>query len=103
MDWDGFKLKRLASELRDDLDGPEAERMIFAFEEAWKYGATQGGNPLSASLFELCGAGEPACSAGTIPALAVNVANVLYDEFKDRAGEIVSGTVRRRDAGIDCA
>jgi hypothetical protein len=34
VDWDGFTLERLATELRDELSGPEAERMIFAFEEA---------------------------------------------------------------------
>ena len=33
VDWDGFTLERLAGELRE-LSGPEAERMIFAFEEA---------------------------------------------------------------------
>jgi hypothetical protein len=40
MDWDGFKLERLASELRDDLNGPEAERMIFAFEEVLRVART---------------------------------------------------------------
>jgi hypothetical protein len=34
VDWDQFRLERLAGELRDELNGPEAERMIFAFEEA---------------------------------------------------------------------
>jgi hypothetical protein len=34
VDWDEFTLEHLAAELRDDLGGPEAERMIFAFEEA---------------------------------------------------------------------
>ena len=34
VDWDEFRLERLAGELREDLSGPEAERMIFAFEEA---------------------------------------------------------------------
>ncbi len=53
-----------------------ARTLEYAFEEAWKYGAAQGSNPLRASLFDLCGAGEPACSAGTTPALALNVANV---------------------------
>jgi hypothetical protein len=40
MDWDGFRLERLASELRDDLNAPEAERMIFAFEEALRVART---------------------------------------------------------------
>jgi hypothetical protein len=40
VDWDGFTLERLASELRDDLSGPEAERMIFAFEEALRIART---------------------------------------------------------------
>jgi hypothetical protein len=40
VDWDGFTLERLASELRDDLNGPEAERMIFAFEEALRVART---------------------------------------------------------------
>jgi hypothetical protein len=53
-----------------------ARSLEYAFEEAWTYGGAQGSNPLSASLFELCGAAEPACSAGATPALAVNVANV---------------------------
>ena len=34
MDWDGFNLDELAAELRGELDGPEAERMVYAFEEA---------------------------------------------------------------------
>jgi hypothetical protein len=40
MDWDGFTLDCLSSELRDDLRGPEAERMIFAFEEALRVART---------------------------------------------------------------
>jgi hypothetical protein len=34
MDWDGFDLDVLRTELRKELPGPEAERMVFAFEEA---------------------------------------------------------------------
>jgi hypothetical protein len=33
-DWATFDMDRLASELRDDPGGAEAERMIWAFEEA---------------------------------------------------------------------
>jgi len=40
VDWDGFTLERLATELRDELSGPEAERMIFAFEEALRLART---------------------------------------------------------------
>jgi hypothetical protein len=40
VDWDSFTLERLATELRDDLSGPEAERMIFAFEEALRLART---------------------------------------------------------------
>jgi hypothetical protein len=34
VDWDAFTVERLASELRDERAGPDAERMIWAFEEA---------------------------------------------------------------------
>jgi hypothetical protein len=34
LDWDGFKLERLAAELREDPGGAEGEKMIWAFEEA---------------------------------------------------------------------
>jgi len=34
VDWDDFRLERLAVELREDLSGPEAERMIYALEQA---------------------------------------------------------------------
>jgi hypothetical protein len=34
IDWDSFDLENLAAELREDPGGPEAERMIWAFEEA---------------------------------------------------------------------
>ena len=40
MDWDGFTLENLASELHNDLSGPEAERMIFAFEETLRVART---------------------------------------------------------------
>jgi hypothetical protein len=40
VDWDGFTLERLAGELRDELSGPEADRMIFAFEEALRLART---------------------------------------------------------------
>ena len=40
VDWDDFSLERLATELREDLSGPEAERMIFAFEEALRLART---------------------------------------------------------------
>jgi hypothetical protein len=33
-DWDAFDLERLATGLREDPGGPEAEKMIWAFEEA---------------------------------------------------------------------
>jgi len=55
-----------------------ARALEYAFEDAWRRGArvADAPNPLSASLFELCGAGQPACAAGATPALAINVANV---------------------------
>jgi hypothetical protein len=34
VDWDTFDVGRLASELRDKRSGPDAEKMIWAFEEA---------------------------------------------------------------------
>lgn len=34
MDWDAFTLERVASELREELSAPEAERMVYAFESA---------------------------------------------------------------------
>jgi hypothetical protein len=34
VDWDTFGVERLAAELRDKRSGPDAEKMIFAFEEA---------------------------------------------------------------------
>jgi hypothetical protein len=34
VDWDAFDVERLATELRDKRRGPDAERMIWAFEEA---------------------------------------------------------------------
>jgi hypothetical protein len=34
VDWDEFDVDRLASELRGQRSGPDAERMIWAFEEA---------------------------------------------------------------------
>ena len=34
VDWDSFDIDRLAAQLREDLGGAEAERMIWAFEEA---------------------------------------------------------------------
>ena len=40
VDWDDFSLERLATELREDLSGPEAERMILAFEEALRLART---------------------------------------------------------------
>jgi hypothetical protein len=33
-DWETFDLEKLAAQLREDPGGPEAERMIWAFEEA---------------------------------------------------------------------
>ncbi len=53
-----------------------ARALEFAFEEAWFHGAIGAPNPLRDSLFNLCGQGEPACSAGATPALAFNVTNV---------------------------
>jgi len=40
VDWEGFTLERLVAELRDDLSGPDADRMIFAFEEALRLART---------------------------------------------------------------
>ena len=34
VDWDTFDVGRLAGELRDKRSGPDAEKMIWAFEEA---------------------------------------------------------------------
>lgn len=34
VDWDAFTLERVASELREELSAPEAERMVYAFESA---------------------------------------------------------------------
>ena len=34
VDWDEFELERLTDELRAKRGGPDAERMIWAFEEA---------------------------------------------------------------------
>lgn len=34
VDWDTFGVERLAAELRGTRSGPDAEKMIFAFEEA---------------------------------------------------------------------
>lgn len=34
MEWDEFRLERIVAELRDDLNAPEAERMVYAFEAA---------------------------------------------------------------------
>jgi hypothetical protein len=34
LDWDGFDIEELADELRRHAPGPDAERMIWAFEEA---------------------------------------------------------------------
>jgi hypothetical protein len=34
LDWDGFDIDELAGELRRHAPGPDAERMIWAFEEA---------------------------------------------------------------------
>lgn len=53
-----------------------ARALELAFEEAWSHGAGAGGNPLKASLFDLCGPDEPACSSGPTPALALNVTNI---------------------------
>ena len=53
-----------------------ARALEYAFEESWRHGAGGGGNPLAASLFDLCGPGEPACSTGPTPALALNVTNI---------------------------
>ena len=54
-----------------------ARALEYAFEEAWRHGGgAQGGNPLRASLFDLCGAKANACLTGPTPALAFNVSNV---------------------------
>jgi hypothetical protein len=34
LDWDGFEISELAEELRANAGGPDAEKMIWAFEEA---------------------------------------------------------------------
>ena len=36
LDWDSFRLERLAAELREDPGGAQGEQMIWAFEEALK-------------------------------------------------------------------
>jgi hypothetical protein len=53
-----------------------ARALELSFEEAWRHGQGDGNNPLRASLFDLCGQQDPACSAGATPSLALNVANV---------------------------
>jgi hypothetical protein len=34
IDWDGFDLEGLTRELRGNLDGPDADKLIWAFERA---------------------------------------------------------------------
>ncbi|HYZ20171.1 MAG TPA: hypothetical protein VE615_11545 [Gaiellaceae bacterium] len=34
LDWDGFEIEELAGELRRHAPGPDAEKMIYAFEQA---------------------------------------------------------------------
>ena len=53
-----------------------ARALEYAFEETWRYGADKGSNPLSGSLFDLCGAGASSCLTGPTPALAFNVSNI---------------------------
>ncbi len=47
-----------------------------AFEDSWKYGGDRAHNPLSRSMFDLCGAGGKDCLAGATPMLAFNTSNV---------------------------
>ena len=53
-----------------------ARALEYAFEETWRYGGDKGANPLSGTLFGLCGAGALSCLAGPTPALAFNVSNI---------------------------
>jgi hypothetical protein len=53
-----------------------ARALEFAFEETWRYGADTTSNPLSGTLFDLCGAGATGCLTGSTPALAFNTSNI---------------------------
>ena len=53
-----------------------ARALEYAFEETWRYGGDKGANPLSGTLFGLCGVGALSCLAGPTPALAFNVSNI---------------------------
>ena len=53
-----------------------ARALEYGFEDAWRYGGVAGDNPLTGSLFEICGAGAAACLTGATPALAFNVSNI---------------------------
>lgn len=53
-----------------------ARALELSFEEAWRHGAGPDANPLTASMFSLCGSADPACSTGATPSLALNVTNI---------------------------
>jgi len=53
-----------------------ARALEYAFEETWHYGGDRAHNPLSGSLFALCGEGALSCLSGPTPALAFNVSNI---------------------------
>ncbi|RTL59722.1 MAG: hypothetical protein EKK41_29200 [Hyphomicrobiales bacterium] len=47
-----------------------------AFEQSWRFSGERSDNPLSRSLFEMCGKGGADCLAGATPLLAFNTSNV---------------------------
>ncbi|MDX2202933.1 MAG: hypothetical protein NW223_09290 [Hyphomicrobiaceae bacterium] len=47
-----------------------------AFETSWRFGGERDNNPLTRSLFELCGAGATQCLTGAMPLVAFNTSNV---------------------------
>src|SRR5262249_18171682 len=53
-----------------------ARALEYAFEEIWHYGGDRAHNPLSGSLFSLCGVGAVSCLTGSTPVLAFNVSNI---------------------------
>ena len=53
-----------------------ARALEYAFEDSWRFGGVEGSNPLSGSLFGMCGAGTASCLTGPTPALAFNASNI---------------------------
>jgi hypothetical protein len=53
-----------------------ARALELAFENAWRQGGETGPNPISGSLFTLCGSADAGCTSGATPAVVFNVTNV---------------------------